>query len=145
MVYFYIFTGFQVEEDKIWSTLLNISTNNTGSSSLKIVPTLFGERHNPQQTASVCGLNTENFDLGNVFRSLCCGLLDNLSSMMPLSFLEEHGITNLIGSGSILSRNDVMRQEVEKHYGSLTIEFGNSCDSATGAALYAAKHTIESV
>jgi len=115
----------------------------TNSESVKIIPTLFGERHNPQQTASASGFNANNLDLSTIFRSICCGLLDNLCSMMPDSFLEKNGIANLIGSGSLISRNEVMKQEVERHYGKLNVEFGNSCDSATGAAMYASKYCNE--
>ncbi|CAG2250198.1 SHPK [Mytilus edulis] len=135
--------GCNIEDDKAWDTLIDLSINKTNSETLKVTPTLFGERHNPQQAASVTGISADNLDLGTLFRSVCSGLLDNVSNMMPVSFLEKNGINKLIGSGSLLSRNEVMRQEVLKHYGKLKVEFGNSCDSATGAAMYALKYCRE--
>lgn len=132
-----------VEEDKIWSTLVSLSINKTNGELVKVIPTLFGERHIPQQTASASDINTNNLDLGTLFRSICSGLLVNMCSMMPVEFLKKNGVTRLVGSGSLLSRNEVMRQEVERHFGNLKVEFGNSCDSATGAAIYASKYCIE--
>lgn len=138
-IFQWLLSGFEITEDEIWSSLLDVSKNSRGSDEVKVIPALFGERHSPQLTASVSGLNKDNLDLGTIFRSLCQGLIDNLSSMMSVSFLEQHGITSLIGSGSLLSRNEVIREEVAKHYGNLTVQFGNSCDSAAGAAMYAMK------
>ncbi|XP_052072808.1 sedoheptulokinase-like [Mytilus californianus] len=135
--------GCNIEDDKVWDTLMDLSINKLNSQTLKVTPTLFGERHDPQLSASVTGISAENLDLGTLFRSVCCGLLDNVSNMMPVSFLEKNGINKLIGSGSLLSRNEVMRQEIVKYYGKLTVEFGNSCDSATGAAMYSVRNSTE--
>ncbi|XP_063448760.1 sedoheptulokinase-like isoform X2 [Mytilus trossulus] len=135
--------GCNIEDDKVWDTLMDLSINKTNSQTMKVTPTLFGERLDPQLAATISGISPDNLDLGTLFRSICCGLLDNVSNMMPVSFLEKNSINKLIGSGSLLSRNEVMRQEVIKHYGKLTVEFGNSCDSATGAAMYAVRYCRE--
>ncbi|XP_069136174.1 sedoheptulokinase-like [Argopecten irradians] len=130
--------GFDVNEDKIWSTLLGLGSD--ASTGPIIVPTLFGERHLPEQKVAISGLTTSNLDLGSVFRSLCKGLVTNLCDMMPISVMESHGITTVKATGSVVDRNTIIRDEIAKHYGSFKVEFGSSCDSATGAAMFCVKH-----
>ncbi|XP_033730547.1 sedoheptulokinase-like [Pecten maximus] len=129
--------GFHVDEDNIWSKLLELSSD--ASPGPVIMPTLFGERHHPERHASVSGLTQNNLDLGSIFRSLCKGLIANLCDMMPTSVMKKHGITTIKASGSVIDRNPIIREEVTKHYGSFKVESGNSCDSATGAAMFCAK------
>lgn len=50
----------------------------TAASDLKIRPTCLGERYNPNLTASVSNIHVGDLQLGQVFRALCRGLLENL-------------------------------------------------------------------
>ncbi|XP_060070078.1 sedoheptulokinase-like [Ylistrum balloti] len=129
--------GFRVDDDDLWNKLLELSSD--ASQGPIIVPTLFGERHLPEQHVTISGLTSKNLDLGSIFRSLCKGLIANLFEMMPESVIRKHGITKIIATGSVVDKNAIIREEVTEHYESLKVEFGNSCDSATGAAMFCRK------
>ncbi|XP_018100820.1 uncharacterized protein LOC734825 isoform X2 [Xenopus laevis] len=101
---------------------------------LTIHPTLFGERHIPDMLASVSNITAAGLSLGHVTRALCQGIVQNLHSMLPSSRLQQSGVKRLIGSGSALSRNEVLRQEVEKIF-PFSIVYGKDTDSALGAAM----------
>ncbi|OCT91148.1 hypothetical protein XELAEV_18014204mg [Xenopus laevis] len=105
---------------------------------LNINPTLFGERHTPDILASVTNIMAAELSLGHVTRALCRGIVQNLHSMLPSSRLQESGVKRLIGSGSALSRNEVLKQEVEKIF-PFPILYGKDTDSALGAAMVMAK------
>lgn len=137
---FYTFTGSAVNKDGIWTTLIQKASEKSSNTGLTIVPTIFGERHLPLQTASVMGITSDNLDLGSIFKSMCSGIVANLCDMMPPSYLKQNGITRLIGTGSVITRNPIIKQEVEMQYGILDTVFGESCDSAAGVAIYALRH-----
>lgn len=132
--------GSSVNKDDVWATLIQKALEKSSATGLNVVPTIFGERHLPLQTASVMGITCDNLDLGSVFKSMCNGLVANLCNMMSPSYLKQNGITRLIGTGSVISRNPIVKQEVEMQYGILDIIFGESCDSAAGAAIYALRN-----
>ncbi|KAG8450397.1 hypothetical protein GDO86_002886 [Hymenochirus boettgeri] len=101
---------------------------------LNICPTLFGERHAPDTLASVSNITASNLSLGHVTRALCRGIIENIHAMLPSKQLQDSGVKRIIGSGSALSRNEVLRQEVEKVF-PFPIVYGKDIDSAYGAAL----------
>ncbi|XP_027704579.1 sedoheptulokinase isoform X2 [Vombatus ursinus] len=101
---------------------------------LTINPTLLGERHLPEELASVSSISPSNLSLGHVTRALCRGIAQNIHAMLPSQQLKEWGIERVIGSGSALSRNEVLRQEVEKAF-PLPFCYGQDVDAAAGAAL----------
>ncbi|KAE8622012.1 hypothetical protein XENTR_v10005061 [Xenopus tropicalis] len=105
---------------------------------LTIDPTLFGERHTPDRLASVSNITAAELSLGHATRALCHGIVQNLHSMLPSSRLQESGVRRIIGSGSALSRNDVLRQEVEKIF-PFPVLYGKDTDSALGAAMVMVK------
>ncbi|KAF7668887.1 hypothetical protein LDENG_00281240 [Lucifuga dentata] len=104
------------------------------STDLTVSPTVLGERHNPLCLGQVTNISTSNLSLGHVTRALCRGVLDNLTSMMPMPCLQEAGVNRIVGSGSALDRNEVLQQEVEKAF-PLPVEFGQNVDSAVGVAM----------
>ena len=109
------------------------------SSSFKILPTVFGERHLPAACVTVTGTSERYLHLGTVYRSLCEGIIDNLHKMMPCTLLIESGIKQLVLSGSVVDKNPFIREHVDKVYGDhLTIRTGMGTDSAEGAAKVAA-------
>ncbi|CAL8110072.1 unnamed protein product [Orchesella dallaii] len=127
--------GCNVPQSKIWEKLIGASADaEVSSSSIEIIPTIFGERHAPEQNASVHNIDLGNIGLGQVFRALCRGVIENLNRMMPSSMLTKAGVTSIIGSGSALSRNITLQQEFLRIY-NIESTFGKGGDAALGAAL----------
>ncbi|OBS69163.1 hypothetical protein A6R68_02272, partial [Neotoma lepida] len=62
------------------------------------------------------------------------GIVQNLHSMLPFQQLKEWGVERVMGSGSALSRNEVLKQEVQRAF-PLPVCFGQDVDAAFGAAL----------
>ncbi|XP_062341298.1 sedoheptulokinase [Osmerus eperlanus] len=104
------------------------------SSDLRVSPTLLGERHSPHRLGQVADIATSNLSLGHVTRAVCHGILENLTSMMPPVSLLAAGVERIMGSGSALSRNEVLRQEVEKAF-PVPVVYGGDVDSAVGVAM----------
>ncbi|XP_011506363.1 PREDICTED: sedoheptulokinase-like [Ceratosolen solmsi marchali] len=131
--------GFSVPQSKVWNKLIALGTDDSSISDMTIIPTLLGERYDPDQTASVTGITLDTLNLGNIFRALCSGIIKNLHDMISRDELKSAGITRIVGNGSGLVRNPVLQKEVS-HWYNLPLEFGNTGDAALGAALA----TIES-
>lgn len=107
---------------------------NQETSDLSVSPTILGERHNPICLGQVTNISASNLSLGHVTRALCRGILDNITSMMPAEHLQQAGVSRIVGSGSALARNEVLRQEVEKAFPQLVV-YGQNADSAVGVAM----------
>ncbi|XP_067864623.1 sedoheptulokinase isoform X2 [Heptranchias perlo] len=125
--------GLEVPESTIYSRSINAALN-VARSDLAVQATIFGERHSPGQLASVTDISPSNLSLGHVTRALCRGIVENLHSMLPCQRLIESGVRRIIGSGNALSRNEVLRQEVEKVF-TLPVVYGKTVDSAVGVAM----------
>lgn len=54
------------------------SASKCQTSSLNVSPKLLGERHAPNELASVSNINPGNLSLGHVFRAICAGIVKNL-------------------------------------------------------------------
>ncbi|XP_040906932.1 sedoheptulokinase [Toxotes jaculatrix] len=104
------------------------------TSDLTVSPMILGERHNPHCLGQVTNISASNLTLGHVTRALCHGVLDNITSMMPAERLQQGGVSRIVGSGSALSRNEVLRQEVEKVFPQPVV-YGQNADSAVGVAM----------
>lgn len=126
--------GFSIPQSKVWEKLIALGKEDSSISELEIVPTLLGERHAPGQTASVNQITLDTLQLGQIFRSLCSGVIKNLHDMMPQEKLQNGGIQRIVGNGSGLVRNLVLQKEVQRWY-QLPLEIGQSGDAALGAAL----------
>ncbi|XP_053562071.1 sedoheptulokinase [Bombina bombina] len=122
-----------VSEFSIYSKVIKAALSQK-ETSLTVHPTLFGERHIPESLASVTNISAAHLSLGHVTRALCHGIIENLHSMLPSQRLEESGVKRIIGSGSALARNDVLKQEVEKVF-PFPVLYGKDVDSAVGAAM----------
>ncbi|XP_043850464.1 sedoheptulokinase [Dromiciops gliroides] len=125
--------GLEVVEGLIYSQMIRAALAQTDTQ-LTISPTLLGERHLPQELASVRSISPCALSLGHVTRALCRGIVQNIHAMLPSQQLKEWGIERVIGSGSALARNEVLRQEVEKAF-PLPVSYGQDVDAAAGAAL----------
>lgn len=108
---------------------------------LTITPTVLGERHLPDQLASVTRISSSDLSLGHVTRALCRGIVQNLHSMLPFQQLQEWGVERVVGSGSALSRNEVLKQEVQRAF-PFPVCFGQDVDAAFGAALVMLRRDI---
>lgn len=123
----------ELSESSLFEMLIDCGLNQE-STDLRVSPTILGERHNPLCLGQVTNISTSNLSLGHVTRALCRGLVDNITSMMPVECLQEAGVSQIVGSGSALSRNLVLRQEVERAF-PLPVEYGQNVDSAVGVAM----------
>lgn len=104
------------------------------TSDLRVRPTVLGERHDPMCLAQVSNISSANLSLGHVTRALCCGILENMASMMPAELLQQAGVKRIVASGSAVSHNQVLRQEVERTF-PMPVVYGLNADSAVGVAM----------
>ncbi|XP_027675996.1 sedoheptulokinase isoform X2 [Chelonia mydas] len=133
VAYFPYFDGYDVLESRVYTQMINAALAQNATR-LSICPTVFGERHMPEQLASVTSIAASELSLGHVTRALCHGIIQNLHSMLPFQHLKEAGVKRILGSGSALSRNEVLKQEVEKTF-PLPVIYGKDVDAAVGAAM----------
>jgi len=132
--------GISIGQEHVWNCLLERAQNAPSTSMpepstrMSIVPTLWGERHDPQAKASVHDIQMENLDLGSLTRSLFRGLVENLASMLSRSQLQDAGINRLLGSGGALARNPVLQHEVSDVY-QLPLTMVGEREACLGAAL----------
>ncbi|GAB1296422.1 Sedoheptulokinase [Apodemus speciosus] len=125
--------GLEVEESTVYSRMIQAAAQQKDTH-LTITPTVLGERHLPDQLASVTRISSSDLSLGHVTRALCRGIVQNLHSMLPFQQLKEWGVERVVGSGSALSRNEALKQEVQRAF-PFPVCFGQDVDAAFGAAL----------
>ncbi|KFP01899.1 Sedoheptulokinase, partial [Calypte anna] len=125
--------GLHVQESAIYTKIISAALAQNDSK-LSVHPTVFGERHSPEQLASVTNIAVSDLSLGHITRALCRGVVENLCSMLPVPRLQESGIRRVLGSGSALARNQVLRQEVERVF-PFPVVYGKDVDAAVGAAM----------
>lgn len=128
--------GFPIPQSKVWEKLIGLGLDAPASSSgmMKITPLLLGERHSPTVKASCENIDLSNIQIGQVFRSLCDSIIENLHLMMPKQVLLNANISRIVGNGSGLSRNAVLQRAVE-HYYSRPLVFTSGGDAARGAGI----------
>ncbi|NXP29990.1 SHPK Sedoheptulokinase, partial [Scytalopus superciliaris] len=125
--------GLQVQESAIYTRIIEAALAQRHSK-LSVHPTIFGERHVPEQLASVSGIAASELSLGHVTRALCHGIVQNLCCLFPVQRLRDTGVRRILGSGSALARNEVLRQEVQRAF-PFPVVYGNDVDAAVGAAM----------
>lgn len=127
--------GLGVPESKIWERIQETAIDDVNAESeMIIIPTLFGERHLPEERARVSHIDPLCLTLGKVSRALCRGVVRNLHSMMSKEHLVEAGIEKIVCNGMALIKNSVLRKEVELHY-NLPVEYKSDADASFGTAL----------
>lgn len=126
-------TGADLRDLCVYEKLIHCALNQERSD-LRVSPTILGERHNPLCLGQVTNISPTSLSLGHVTRALCCGILDNIISMMPAEHLQQAGVGRIVGSGSAIARNEVLRQEVEKVFPQPVV-YGQNADSAVGVAM----------
>ncbi|XP_034538788.1 sedoheptulokinase [Notolabrus celidotus] len=125
--------GAELSDSCLYEKLINCALNQD-TSDLRVSPTILGERHDPLCLGQVTEISTTNLSLGHVTRALCRGVMDNITSMMPAECLQQAGVSRIVGSGSALARNEVLKQEVEKAF-LQPVVYGQNADSAVGVAM----------
>lgn len=125
--------GVEMSDSCSYEKLINCALNQE-TSELSVSPTLLGERHAPLCLGQVTNISPTNLSLGHVTRALCRGVLHNITSMMPAERLQQAGVCRIVGSGSAIARNEVLRQEVEKAFPQPVV-YGQNADSAVGVAM----------
>ncbi|XP_077403797.1 sedoheptulokinase isoform X2 [Vanacampus margaritifer] len=124
--------GVELSEQSLYEKMISCARNQE-ISDLTVSPTILGERHDPFTLGQVTNISARNLSLGHVTRALCRGILENLASMMPPERLQQAGVNRIVGSGSALARNEVLRQEVERVFAQPVV-YGPNADSAVGVA-----------
>ncbi|XP_031166604.1 sedoheptulokinase isoform X1 [Sander lucioperca] len=125
--------GAEMSDSCLYEKLIH-SALNQETSDLRVSPTILGERHDPLYLGQVTNISTTNLSLGHLTRALCHGVLDNITSMMSAERLQQAGVRRIVGSGSAIARNEVLRQEVEKAFPQPVV-YGQNADSAVGVAM----------
>ncbi|XP_041808478.1 sedoheptulokinase [Chelmon rostratus] len=125
--------GAELSDSCLYEKLIHCALNQE-TSDLRVSPTILGERHNPLCLGHVTNISPTNLSLGHLTRALCRGVLDNITSMMPAECLQQAGVCRIVGSGSAIARNEVLRQEVEKAFPQPVV-YGQNADSAVGVAM----------
>ncbi|XP_072302700.1 sedoheptulokinase [Eucyclogobius newberryi] len=126
--------GSELPESSIYEKLIGRALTQNASD-LNVLPTILGERHSPLSLGQVTNISPSNLSLGHVTRALCHGIISNLTSMMPAAYLQKAGLTTVVGSGTALARNQVLRQEVERAFSQMSVVYGQNADSAVGVAM----------
>uniref|UniRef100_A0A671M0A4 Sedoheptulokinase n=1 Tax=Sinocyclocheilus anshuiensis TaxID=1608454 RepID=A0A671M0A4_9TELE len=125
--------GLEVNESTIYSQLIQ-SALAQPNTDLTVTTVLLGERHDPTSSASVSQISPSNLSLGHVTWAVCRGIVENMATMMPPRSLQAAGVRCIIGSGSALSCNTVLQQEVERVF-PFPVVYGKDVDSAVGVAM----------
>ncbi|KAL1132231.1 hypothetical protein AAG570_010188 [Ranatra chinensis] len=128
--------GCSIPQSKLWERVIESASNKSSDSNMKVIPTLLGERHAPQQNATVSEIDPGNLSLGKVFKATCKGVIENLHSIMPREMLLDNNIARIVGIGSALTRNKVLQEEVRTCY-QLPVVFETRGGAAWGAAIAA--------
>lgn len=132
LLFFYLI-GLEVNKSRIYSQLIQ-SALAQPNTNLTMTSTLLGERHDPTTSGSVSQISPSNLSLGHVTRAVCRGIIENIATMMPPHSLQAAGVRCIIGSGSALSCNPVLQQEVERVF-PFPVVYGKDVDSAVGVAM----------
>ncbi|RLN61169.1 hypothetical protein BBJ29_002855 [Phytophthora kernoviae] len=103
---------------------------------LTFVPTLHGERANPDATGSIQNLRMNNWSMGDISAALSRGLVENLFDMIPAELEPLVPVQTMIGTGNALVRNALLQRFLLKRLADPTLlQIQTAADAAVGAAL----------
>ena len=125
--------------DHLWSRLIELGLQSSTSPTLDhFSAALFGERHDPTMSAFVSNIRSMHLsqlnDIGLVFRSICHWLIENAFEMLGKDAVST--MTSVIGTGSALTRNEVLQKELKEKVHD-RVKLNEHSDAAYGAALFA--------
>ena len=131
--------GLECPSDKnIYDRLSACGVDEKDTAKLSINPVLWGERHEPNKKASVKDIIPHALSLGNIYNSLCFGLLQNIYSMME-GFLGEYKVNKFVGTGNALLKNKIFQEAVFEVFGREFLMCQDS-DASVGAAMSVKKY-----
>lgn len=102
-------------KDSIYQSLF-ASARKIESSSLHVVPLLWGERHLPSGRGAVSDLNTSNSSLGDITHAVCRGIVTNIKEMMPAEVFVSSKVNCIVGCGSALLQNELLQKYVNDEF-----------------------------
>lgn len=120
-------------KDDIYSRILACA-DERASTSLQVVPTLWGERHTSDKRGQANNLTSGNISLGDVGLALFKGVIENIKEMMTQDFLHLHDVRQIVGAGSALKRNRVLQKQVKQVF-ELPLVLNENADASVGAAI----------
>jgi sedoheptulokinase len=136
----------ETSKDQIWEKLIQLGNDSlklksSSTNEIKCRPVLYGERHDKQTYANISNININNLNIGNIFNSICRGLIQNLCDMITWDFLfDVIKCRRLICTGSCLTRNSILKFYLNEIFtrdnNNVEILFKSSSDSAIGAAYF---------
>lgn len=116
-------TGVMLSEPDIWNRLIELDRQQNSNpadlqrvaTSLRIKPTPFGERHQPETFCSVDGIRSLPPTLVELTRCLCVSLLDNLFEMAPLvvDTIPAGSTVEIVCTGSVMAQNPILRRSLD--------------------------------
>ncbi|OWZ02221.1 Sedoheptulokinase, partial [Phytophthora megakarya] len=103
---------------------------------LTFVPTLNGERADPNATGTISNLRMSNWSMGDITAALSRGLVDNLFDMIPKELQPLVPAQPMIGTGNALVRNELLQRFLLRHLAQPSqLQIQTAADAAVGAAL----------
>ena len=106
------------------------------SSMLRIVPTVFGERFQPDSLASVTNISCSNCSLGSITFSLYEGIIRNMYELLPTDLLLSHDVQTIVTTGGMLSSSKLLQELVHKIFRLPIRILARDADAAFGATLF---------
>ena len=108
---------------------------------MRIAPSIYGERHQPDKLATFTNVNHQDFDAHKIARQIATGILKNLhemfySSSSSSSSPSSDDFSHIWASGGAFKRNQLFRDAVEAVFDGKSVAFDRDCDAAYGAAIY---------
>lgn len=128
--FFLFLVGLEVEEFIVYLRMIQVVVQQIDIC-LIIIFIVLGERYLSDQLVLVIRIFFFDFFLGYVSRVLCRGIVQNLYSMFSFQQFKEWGVERVIGRGSALFRNEVLKQEVQRVFFFLVF-FGQDVDVVVG-------------
>ena len=103
---------------------------------MEIIPTIYGERHQPTALGSASGISASNLSLGNTSLALFKGVIKNLLTMFPKELLDYFGVERVLVTGSVVNQSQTLQHIIREMFG-LPILLADVGDAAYGVTLMA--------
>ncbi len=126
----FVMTFFSVELEKKGSSPV------AGEDLMRIRPLLYSERHTPAARASATDITIGNLSLPSVVRSICTGIVENMSEMAPPELLDAAGVEKVVATGACVEKHPMLQEAVFKIFGGRSPEIVQEGNSCVGAAIF---------
>lgn len=130
-------TGAQISREEIWKKMIELALNEPSNDLNLSSATFYGERHDQETYATLTNIRHNNIRLGQVFDSICAGLIQNLANMINIEFLaNELGCKRVLATGGAFVKNAVFRKHLERVFSQFEVVYKDSSDACLGAASF---------